>query len=124
MNGPHDLPRHLPARPMPRPTAQVEAYVEALGPDLAVAFLLEFGGAEMTVSESPNGRSAHEAFIGPETAARLSAIKDKLQRRVPLAKAWLAAMLQWQGLSTAAIARKLRMSDTSVRRMLKERSHE
>lgn len=113
--------RTLPARPMPKPTAQVEPYVEAMGPELAVTFLLAFGGAEMAVPDNPNGRSAHEALIGPEAAARLSALKDRLQRRVPLAKAWLAAMLHWQGHSIAHIARTLRTSDTSVRKMLKDR---
>ncbi|WP_240335583.1 terminase gpP N-terminus-related DNA-binding protein [Pseudotabrizicola algicola] len=88
---------------------------------MTVRFLLAFGGAEMAVPDSPNGRSAHEALIGSEAAARLSAAKDKLQRRVPLAKAWLAAMLYWQGHSTAHIARTLRVSDTSVRNMLKDR---
>lgn len=117
MNGPRDLP----ARPMPRPTAQVEAFVEALGPDLTVTFLLTFGGAELSVPATPNGRSAHEALIGPEAAARLSSVRHRLQRRVPLAKAWLAAMLEWQGLSVAQIARTLRVSDQSVRRMLKAR---
>jgi hypothetical protein len=113
--------RILPAHPMPKPTAQVEPYVTAMGAELAVQFLLAFGGAEMAVPDSPNGRSAHEALIGPEAAARLSAVKDRLQRRVPLAKAWLAAMLHWQGHSTAHIARTLRVSDTSVRNMLKDR---
>jgi len=40
--------------------------------------------------------------------------------RVPLARAWLAAMLHWQGHSTAEIARTIRASDVSVRRWLKE----
>jgi len=81
--------------PMPKPTAQVEAYVEAMGPDLAVTFLLAFGGAEMAIPDSPNGRSAHEAVIGPEAAERLSDVAHRLQKRVPLAKNWLAAMLFW-----------------------------
>lgn len=112
--------RNLPARPMPRPTAQVEPYVQALGPELAVTFLLTFGGAEMVVPEVPNGRSAHEKVIGPEAAVRLSAVRHRLQRRVPLAKAWLAAMLDWQGHSQAQIARTLRTTDISVRRILKD----
>ena len=41
-------------RPMPRPTAQVVPYVEALGPDLAVTFLLENGGAELYLGSVPN----------------------------------------------------------------------
>lgn len=112
----------LPTRPMPQPTAQVEAYVQALGPELAVTFLLTFGGAEMAVPDSPNGRSAHEALIGAEAAARLSAVSHRLQKRVPLAKGWLAAMLHWKGHSVAHIARTLRVSDVSVRNMLRKRA--
>jgi hypothetical protein len=106
-------------RPMPKPTAQVEAYVEAMGPDLAVKFLLAFGGAEMVVPDAPNGRSAHEALIGPEAAARLSAVAHRLQKRVPLADNWLAATLHWQGHSIASIARTLRTTDITVRNLLK-----
>ncbi|MFN3721883.1 MAG: helix-turn-helix domain-containing protein [Paracoccaceae bacterium] len=112
--------RTLPARPMPKPTAQVEPYVDAMGAELAVTFLLAFGGAELAIPDAPTGRTAHELLIGPDAAARLCAVKDRLQRRVPLAKAWLAAMLAWQGHSTAHIARTLRVSDTSVRRLLKD----
>lgn len=122
MTPPNDHPEdrtNLPMLSMLRPTAQVQPYVDALGADLAVAFLLEFGGAEMSVPVAPNGRSAHEAFLGPEGASRLSLVKDRLQKRVPLAKAWLAAMLDWQGHTVAQIARKLRVSDVSARRMLK-----
>ena len=42
------------------------------------------------------------------------------QRRIPLAKRWLAAMLAWQGHSAAHIARTLRVTDTSARKWLKE----
>lgn len=116
------LPNRALDRPMPKPTAQVEAYVEAMGPDLAVTFLLVFGGAEMSVPDSPSGCSAHEAVIGTEAAARMSVLSHRLQKRVPLAKNWLAAMLHWQGHSIASIARTLRTTDVSVRKMLKDRT--
>lgn len=109
---------------MPKPTAQVEAYVDAMGPDLAVKFLLAFGGAELAIPDAPTGRTAHEVLIGPEAAARLCAVRHRLQRRVPLANAWLAAMLAWQGHSNAHIARTLRVSDNSVRHMLKGRKND
>jgi hypothetical protein len=109
----------LPARPMPRPTAQVEPYVTAMGAELAVQFLLTFGGAEMAIPDSPKGRSAFEAVIGTQAAEALAAQSHRLQKRVPLAKAWLAAMLDWQGHSVANIARTLRVTDVSVRKMLK-----
>ena len=104
--------------PMPRPTAQVAPYVEALGAETAVQFLLAFGGAELYLAEDPKGRAAHERLIGPEKAQALAAISHRLQKRVPLAKRWLAAVLHWQGHSAAHIARTLRVSDVSVRRWL------
>lgn len=108
------------ARPMPRPTAQVAVYVEVLGVDLAIDFLLTFGGAGLAVSQAPNGSSAYEALIGADKAKQLGAQAHRLAREVPLAKRWLAAMLHWQGRSKAEIARTLRVSQVSVRKWLKE----
>lgn len=111
----------LPARPMPKPTPQVEPFFEVLGPDLTVAFLLQFGGAELVLSNDPKGRSAVEKLIGSEKAKALAESRNRsMQKRVPLAKQWLARMLHWQGHSGAHIARTLRATDVSVRGWLKE----
>jgi len=107
------------AHPMPRPTAQVAPYVDVLGAELAVVFLMRYGGAELSLADDPNGRASHEGLLGYDKAKALAA-QPRLQKRVPLAKRWLAAMLHWQGNSTAAIALQLRVSDVSVRRWLKE----
>lgn len=109
------------ARPMPRVTAQVEPYVAALGPELAVTFLLHYGGAELYVRTTRIEGVEYANLVGNDGARALAQHADKMQRRVPVAKAWLTAMLQWQGYTVAEIARKLRVSDTSVRRMLKAR---
>ncbi len=116
-----DTPKTAIARPMPRPTAQAAPYVEALGAELAVIFLMTYGGAELSLADDPKGHARHEALLGYEKAKALAA-HPRLQKRVPLAKRWLAAMLHWQGRSTAEIARQLRVSDVSVRRWLKERA--
>ena len=109
------------ARVMPRPTAQVAPYVEVLGAELAVTFLMTYGGAELYLANDPKGRASHEVMLGYDKAKALAAHPALGQRhRVPLAKRWLAAMLQWQGNSTAGIARQLRVSDVSARRWLKE----
>jgi hypothetical protein len=106
---------------MPRPTAQVEPYVSVLGADLAVAFLLAYGGAEIYLASEPNGRAGHAELLGPEKARALAAHpRLGMRHRVPLAKRYLAAMLSWQGHSAAGIARTLRASDVSVRRWLKD----
>ena len=111
----------LPALPMPKPTAQVAPFFDVLGPELTVQFLLQFGGAEMAFEHAPKGRGVVEMLVGTVKAKALSESRARYgQRRVPLAKRWLAQMLCWQGHSAADIARTLRVSDVSVRRWLKE----
>lgn len=70
----------------------------------------------------PNAETEYVELIGVEGARALASRADAMPRRVPLAKAWLTAMLDWQGHSVPEIARKLRVSDVSVRRMLKGRN--
>ena len=105
---------------MPQPTAQVARYVEALGADMAVRFLLAYGGAELYIANDPKGASSHERLIGYDAAKRLAAVAHRLPRRVPLAKRWLVGMLAWQGQSTAEIARTLRITDVTARRFLRD----
>ncbi|KPQ07729.1 MAG: Sigma-70, region 4 [Rhodobacteraceae bacterium HLUCCA12] len=107
------------ARPMPRPTAQVAPYVKALGAELAVTFLLHYGGAELYIRARPNERTEYAELIGLDGARALAKHADKMQRRVPLAKRWLTEMLDWQGYTVPEIARKLRVSDVAVRKTLK-----
>lgn len=52
------------ARPMPRPTAQVEPYFNILGAELTMQFLLTFGGAELYLSTDPKGQGAVEVLLG------------------------------------------------------------
>lgn len=40
------------------------------------------------------------------------------QRRIPVASRWLAEMLDWQGHSKNDIARKVRCSESTIRRWL------
>jgi hypothetical protein len=107
------------AFPMPKPTAQVEAYVEVLGVDLAIDFILMFGGADLYLPNDPKGGSEAEKLLGYDKLKALAA-RPNMQRRVPLAKRWLAKMLHWKGYTNAHIARTLRVSTTSVQRFLKD----
>lgn len=100
----------------PRPPAHIEPYVRVLGQALALQFLLEFGGAELYLAKTPQGSSRAEELLGPEHFAALSQLG--LPRRVPTAKPWLARVLKQEGLSHAEIARKLHVSDVSVRAYL------
>jgi hypothetical protein len=98
----------------------VQAYVDVLGVDGAVEFLLTFGGAELYVAANPKGRGKVERQFGAEKAAALAAIVDRLPRRVPTAKPWIAQVLRTQGLSVAEIARRLHATDVSVRGWLRK----
>jgi len=101
----------------PHPPAHVAAYVRALGPELAVKFLMTFGGADLAIGSNPQRRSRLVRTVGYEPARRLADIGG-LPKRVPLAKPWIARMLAFKGLSTAEIARRLHASDVAVRRWL------
>ncbi|WP_457650346.1 terminase gpP N-terminus-related DNA-binding protein [Profundibacter sp.] len=108
----------------PKPPAQIEAYVEVLGVDLTVEFLLSFGGAELYIGKNPGDKSRLVKLVGPERAKALGRITERLQRRVPLEKPWTARFLSWKGCSIAEIARKLHVSDVSVRSWLKSSPQE
>ncbi len=112
------MTRGLPVPAYPRPPAQVEPYVRVLGADLAVEFLLTFGGAELTLSKDPKGKGRLERLVGYERAKALADLDHQLQRRVPIGNPWIATYLAWKGHSVAEIARRLRVTDVTVRSYL------
>lgn len=101
--------------PLPQTPAHVEPFVQVLGVEGAIGFLLMFGGAELHLTTSPKGRSRLEAEYGPEVAVRIAEAAGHLPRRMPLAKEWIAAVWSSQGLSDAEIARRLHVTDVTVR---------
>ncbi len=104
---------------MIRPPAHLAPYVEILGEDLAVEFLLAFGGAELAFFRSPR-RSRLVDVVGAELAAALAARADEYQlpSRVPTGKIWIAQVLGDRGLPVAEIARRLHTTDVTVRKYL------
>jgi hypothetical protein len=51
-------------RHFPKPPAHVQRYVDALGVELTIDFLLNFGGAELFLPADPGGKSEVERVIG------------------------------------------------------------
>lgn len=104
----------------PRPPAQVEPYVSVLGVPVTMAFLLTFGGAELYLARAPKGRSRVVQLVGADKARALAEMAESrgLPARVPTAKPWLASCLYSEGLAKAEIARKLHVSDVTVRKWL------
>ncbi|MDE4175784.1 helix-turn-helix domain-containing protein [Phaeobacter sp. PT47_59] len=104
----------------PKPPAQVEPYIEALGLEDTLRFLDAFGGVEAYIANQPSARSRVVQLVGLPKAKMLAENGSRLQRRVPLAKEWRAAVYHSQGLPTVEIALKLGVTDVSVRRWLKK----
>ena len=102
----------------PVPPAHVPRYVDVLGIESTIDLLLNFGGSEIYVPADPKGNGMLESVIGYEKAKRLAEAAFDMKHRVPLANKWLADCLYVQGLSVAGISRRLRVSDTTVRKYL------
>jgi len=107
-------------RHYPQPPAHVETYVRILGCELAVDFLMAFGGAQLYIAPNPKKRSRLSALVGPEKARALAGVSDHLPARVPTAKPWIAGVMRSKGLPVSEIARTLHVSDVSVRSWLKK----
>ncbi|AVL53266.1 helix-turn-helix domain containing protein [Roseobacter denitrificans] len=90
-----------------------------MGVETAIEFLLNFGGAEIHLTTKPSRGGMVERVIGYEKTKRLVEVSINSKHRVPLANKWLAQCLYCQGLSIAAIARRVRRSDTTVRKYLR-----
>ena len=101
------------ARDIPVP-ANLSDYVDILGIELAVNFFLHFGGAQMYIPANPKGRSEMEAFVGTTSACALGKRLGGIQS-IPLAKRWSARVMHARDISTAETARRLRVTESTVR---------
>lgn len=111
----------LPAPPKPRVPPQAEPYVAALGEELAAEFLLQFGGAPIVFSAKSYGHSRAHELIGEDGVRALGAYYGGERHRVPLEKKWLAQWLAWKGQTVYEIARRLHVTDITVRKYLTPR---
>ncbi|TCP88934.1 hypothetical protein C8J31_102103 [Rhizobium sp. PP-CC-2G-626] len=94
-------------------------FVEVLGKDLAIEFLLSFGGSAVFFSERPKDSEMCQ-LIGIDATTALAHRIGLGPYRIPLAKQWIARQLRAEGLSKSKIARRLRVSDVTVRNYLHE----
>ncbi len=104
----------------PRAPAHVQPYVDVLGEKEAMAFLLEFGGAEVYLPASPRSRSLIVQRLGQDRTLALAQALSRMMSsgqklRVPTAKPWLAVCMRHEGMTTADIARRLHVTDATVR---------
>lgn len=101
-----------------RPPAHIEVYVSVLGAPLAVEFFLTFGGGDLSIGRRPQPSSRLVRFLGMDKALALARHADRLPARVPIPKRWIAQYLVSEGYADEDIARRLHVSNVSVRRWL------
>lgn len=102
-----------------RVTAQAQPYVDALGLDIAVEFLLAFGGTEVYLSTRPHERSQVADRFGADAAIRLAQRIGSGPCRVHTAKPFLAAYFRYKkSYNVVQIARVLHVTDVTVRNWL------
>lgn len=106
---------------LPRPPAHLEPYVRILGVEGAIVFLLAYGGGELYIPRRAQPGAPLVALLGMEAAQALGDAADRLPRRVPTGKPWIAQVWATQGLSITQIARKLHATDVSVRKWIRQR---
>ena len=98
-----------------RTPAHVAPYVEALGEDRAIAFLLAFGGAPAYLANRPSEMNKIVPVIGDDGLAALVAEFRHRIDRVPVAKPWIAQVWADRGMTVIEIARRLHVTDKTVR---------
>ena len=103
------------AHPRPAIPANIEPFFRVLGEDGTIAFLLAFGGAELYLAENPTERSRLVQVLGRDRATVLARACAGMPARIPTAKRWIAGRWRARGLPVAEIARRLHVSDVTVR---------
>ncbi|MEO9612616.1 MAG: helix-turn-helix domain containing protein [Nitratireductor sp.] len=105
-------------RRAPEPPAHIAPYVAALGVDDAVRFFLALGGADIYVPRRSSPRSIAARTIGAGNVEKLAEVIGSGYIKVPLARQWVAQVMQARGDSLAEIARTVRADVATVRRWL------
>lgn len=96
--------------------AHVQPFVDVLGAEDAVRFLLAFGGTGMYLPAQRAHNSAAVDLIGAEQTVALGKRLGGGNHKIPTAKRWIAQYLRFeQRLSIAEICRQLHMTEPTVR---------
>lgn len=94
---------------------------DIIGAEAACRLALELGGTRVYVARTPTEVSPIAAIVGLEAARRLAEVWGGDYLAVPNAKRALVCWLHLSGESTSQIARRLKVNERTVRRILTER---
>ncbi|MED5550054.1 MAG: helix-turn-helix domain containing protein [Pseudomonadota bacterium] len=98
--------------------ANLEPYVTALGQEEAERFFLAMGGSDIYLPNKSSPRSLAARTIGADRVEKLAAAMGPGYYKVPLARQWIARVMNARGASYAEIARTVRADVATVRRWL------
>jgi hypothetical protein len=108
--------------------ANLLPFVDVLGRDAAIEFLLTFGGQTVYLAADPKGGSEIARTIGLELTrkltAKLGARTENSYYRIPTAKPFIARCLRADGWTVGRIARRLHVTDTTVQSWTPRRSEQ
>lgn len=104
----------------PKVPAHIAPYIDILGVEVGIEFLLKFGGSYAYLSERPQDRSPIAELVGMDKAIALAKRVGTGSLRIPLGKPFIAGHLRSIGWTVNAIARRLHVSDVTVRSWLKQ----
>ncbi|HSI41783.1 MAG TPA: hypothetical protein VLA00_14665 [Xanthobacteraceae bacterium] len=100
---------------------EIAPYIRALGPDRTGDLITALGGSMLYFARKASSRSTAAAIVGADGVQALSREFGTGMFRVPIARAWLVCHLFGRGVSVQEIARRLHMTDVTVRKYLKRR---
>lgn len=111
-----------PEAELPPPTVpEAAALARLIGRQATLTLIELHGGTRIPIPRTVNQGTRLAREIGLDAARALCAVHGGVELKVPLAKPWRALIYRRRdGLSYAAIARRLGASDTSVWEWLKE----
>lgn len=98
--------------------AHIQPFYDVLGPTLCIEFLLAFGGTPVYLSENPQERSPVLQLVGRDKTIALAKRIYVGSVAVPTGKPFIAEHFRYKGLSNTAIARRLHVTETTVRNWL------
>ena len=99
--------------------AHLQPYIDVLGEELGIHFLLAFGGGYAYLSENPQARSPVALLVGRDKAVALAKSIGSGSLRIPIGKPFIAQYFRSKGWTINAIAQKLHAQDTTVRGWVK-----
>lgn len=103
----------------PRPPAHVQPFFDVLGEADTIRFLFTFGGAVLYRTINPGAKSRLVEMFGHDAAVAIAIAAEHAPARIPTAKPWIAVCWAADGVAVNEIARRLHVTDVTVRNWLK-----